>query len=134
MLSDKNAPFKILSRKRSNLAHKPWILEEILISLRNKQKMFKTYFIGGSEIAKTLYKATANKFTKVKCLAKKLYFRSELVNFKDDAVAKLGTYFILFCQEKKQKQNNVLKNYKLTVKLRRIQNSLLNNSVTISVQ
>ena len=35
--------------------------------------MFKMHFIGGSEIAKTLYKAYANTRTKVKCLAKKDY-------------------------------------------------------------
>ena len=50
---DKNAPFKLLSRKRSKLAHKhkPWISIGILTSIRNKQKMYKTHFIGGSEIA-----------------------------------------------------------------------------------
>ena len=81
---DKNAPFKLLSRKRSKLAHKPWISKGILASIQNKQKMYKTHFIGGSEIAKTSYKAYANKLTKVKCLAKKLYFHSELENCKGD--------------------------------------------------
>ena len=36
---DKNAPFKLLSRKRSKLAHKPWISKGILASIQNKQKM-----------------------------------------------------------------------------------------------
>ena len=52
---DKNAPFKLLSRKRSKLAHKPWISKGILASIQNKQKIYKTHFIGGSEISKTSY-------------------------------------------------------------------------------
>ena len=31
---DKNAPFKLLLRKRSKLAHKPWILKGILASIK----------------------------------------------------------------------------------------------------
>ena len=46
--------------------------------------MYKTHCIGGSEISKTSYKAYGNKLTKVKCLAKKLYFHSELENCKGD--------------------------------------------------
>ena len=46
--------------------------------------MYKTHFIGGGEFAKTSYKAYANKLTKVKCLAKKLHFHSELENCKGD--------------------------------------------------
>ena len=75
---DKNFLFKMLSRKRSKRAHKPWISKEILVSIRNKQNIHKTHFIGGSEIAKTLYKTYANKLTK------KLYFHSELKNCKSD--------------------------------------------------
>ena len=81
---DKNAPFKLLSRKRSKLAHKLWISKGILASIQNKQKMYKTHFIGGSEIAQTSYKAYTNNLTKVKSLAKKLYFQSKLENCKDD--------------------------------------------------
>ena len=33
---NKNAPFKLLSRKRSKLAHKPWISKGILASIRNE--------------------------------------------------------------------------------------------------
>ena len=100
---DKNTPFKLLSLKRSKLAHKPWISKEILASIQNKQKMCETHFIGGSEIAKTSYKAYANKLTKVKCLAKKLYFHSELENCKDDA-RKIWDLLYSLLPSKKNKQ------------------------------
>ena len=100
---DKNAPFKLLSRKRSKLAHKPWISKGILASIQNKPKMYKTHFIGGSEIAKTSYKAYANKLTKVKCLAKKLYFHSELENCKGDG-RKIWDLLYSLLPSKKNKQ------------------------------
>ena len=99
---DKNAPFKLLSRKRSKLAHKPWISKGILASIRNKQKMYKTHFIGGSEIAKMSYKAYANKLTKVKCLVKKLYFYRELENCKGDGRKIWDLLYSLLPSKKKQ--------------------------------
>ena len=103
---DKNAPFKLLSRKRSKLANKPWISKGILASIRNKQKMYKTHVIGGSEIAKTSYKAYANKLTKVKFLAKNYIFIANKKTVKV-MVAKSGIYSTLFCPVKKT--NIVLK-------------------------
>ena len=99
---DKNAPFKLSWRKRSKLANKPWISKGILASIRNKQKMYKTHFIGGSEIAKTSYKAYANKLTKVKCLAKKLYFHNELENCKGDGRKIWDLLYSLLPSKKKQ--------------------------------
>ena len=75
--------------------------KESWLPFKISQKMYKTHFIGGSEIAKTSYKAYANKLTKVKCLAKKLYFHSELETVKV-MVAKSGIYSTLFCPIKKQ--------------------------------
>ena len=74
----------MLSCKRNKLAHKPRISKGILLSIRNRQKMYKTHFTCGSEIAKTFYKVYANKLTKVNCQAKKLYFYCELENCKGD--------------------------------------------------
>ena len=63
----------------------------------------KRGFIGGSEIAKTSYKAYANKLTKVKCLAKKLYFHSELENCKGDG-RKICDLLYSLLHSKKNKQ------------------------------
>ena len=100
---DKNAPFKLLSRKRSKLAHEPWISKGILASIQHKQKMYRTHFIGGSEIAKMSYKAYANKLTKVECLAKKLYFHSKLENCKGDG-CKIWDLLYSLLPSKKNKQ------------------------------
>ena len=100
---DKNAPFKLLSRKRSNLALKPSISNRILASIRSKQKMYKAHFIGGSEIAKTSFTAYANKLTRVKCLAKKLYFHRELENCKGDG-RKIWDLLYSLLPSKKNKQ------------------------------
>ena len=127
---DKNAPFKLLSRKRSKLAHKPWISKRILASIRNKQKMYKTHFIGGSEIAKTSYKAYANKLTKVKCLAKKIYFHSELENCKGDG-RKIWDLLYSLLPSKKNKQ--CPKTLEVGGDITHDQNSLPKNSVIISV-
>ena len=37
---DKNAPFKILSKKESKLKLKPWIIRGILKSIKNKNKIY----------------------------------------------------------------------------------------------
>ena len=73
-----------------------------MASIRNKQKMYKTHFIGGSKIAKTLYEAYANKLNKVKCLAKKLYFQSELENCKGDGRKTWDLSYSLKSRKKQQ--------------------------------
>ena len=75
---DQHAPLKCLSRKK-RLHKKPWITKGILISIRNKQKMYKTHFLLGSNVCKMMYKTYANKLTKVKSLAKKIVFCSRIV-------------------------------------------------------
>ena len=81
---DQHAPIKCLSRKKQRLQNKPWISKGILISIRNKQKMYKTHFLQGSNVFKVIYKTYANKLTKVKSLAKKLYIARGLSKCKGD--------------------------------------------------
>ena len=45
---DKHAPLSPISRKNEKLRSKPSITKGMLISLRNKQKMYKTDFLNGS--------------------------------------------------------------------------------------
>ena len=46
--------------------------------------MYKTHFLQGSNVFRVIYKTYANKLTKVKSLAKKLYIARELSNCKGD--------------------------------------------------
>ena len=77
---DQHAPLKCLSRKKQRLHNKPWITKGVLISIRNKQKMYKTHFLQGSNVCKMMYKTYSSKLTKVKNLAKKLCFAQESSN------------------------------------------------------
>ena len=81
---DQHAPVKPMSRKKQRLHNKPWITKGILISIQNKQKLHKSHFLEGNDISKLIYKTYADKLTKVKSLAKKLFFAQELTNCKGD--------------------------------------------------
>ena len=79
---DKHAPFKLLSRRQSKFMLKPWITKDIKISIKKKQKMYKSHYLEGNEVAKLLYKNYANKLSKIKNAENKRYFGSELHNCK----------------------------------------------------
>ena len=74
----------MLVAQNTTFHNKPWTTKGILISIRNKEKMYKTHFLQGSNVCKMMYKTYAYKLTKVKSLAKKLYFAQELSNCKGD--------------------------------------------------
>ena len=57
---------------------KPWITKGLLISTKNKQKMYKTHYLNGTKAQKCLYKLYANKLTKIKDMAKKYYHHDQL--------------------------------------------------------
>ena len=46
----------------------------LLISIKNKQKLYRNFFLNGTAFGKHFYKAYANKLTLVKNLSKKMYY------------------------------------------------------------
>ena len=68
------APMRKLTRKQQKLVNKPWISRGILKSIKTKQKLYLSHFVNGNLEQKQLYKKYANKLTKVKFAAKKLYY------------------------------------------------------------
>ena len=46
----------------------------LLISIKNKQKLYRNFFLKGTAFEKHYYKAYANKLTRVKNLSKKMYY------------------------------------------------------------
>ena len=46
----------------------------LLISIKNKQKLYHNFFLNGTAFGKHFYKAYANKLTQVKNLSKKMYY------------------------------------------------------------
>ena len=73
-----------LTRKQQKLINKPWISRGILKSIKTKQKLYLTHFVNGNLEQKQLYKKYANKLTKVKFAAKKLYYQDKLVTSKNN--------------------------------------------------
>ena len=69
-----HAPTKRLCRRQRKLAAKPWITKGILTSIRNKQRLYKTYLKNGNANQQLYYKRYANKLTKIKKLSGKLYY------------------------------------------------------------
>ena len=68
---DKHAPLKLTTRKQCRLSKKPWITKGLLISIRKKQKLYKTHFLRGSDAEKEIYKRYSNKLNEVKYILKK---------------------------------------------------------------
>ena len=60
----------------------------LLISINNKQKLYHNFFLNGNAFGKHLYKAYADKLTRVKNLSKKnvLYrvFLKKLIQYKEN--------------------------------------------------
>ena len=67
-----------LTRKQQKLINKPWFDRGILKSIKMKQKMYLSHSVKGNLEQKQLYKKYANKLTKVKFAAKKLYYQDKL--------------------------------------------------------
>ena len=80
----KHAPLKKASRKQKRLQNKPWITKGLYKSIKKKQKMYKTHYINGSLKEKYFYKRNANILTRMKNLAKKLYFHHILDESKNN--------------------------------------------------
>ena len=78
------APMRKLTRKQQKLINKPWISRGILKSIKTKQKFYLTHFVNGNLEQKQLYKNYANKLTKVKFAAKKLYYQDKLETSKNN--------------------------------------------------
>jgi len=70
-----HAPIRIESCKKQKLMNKPWITKGILISIRAKQKLYKTRFLNGTETQIDHYKKYANLLCKLKQICKKLHLK-----------------------------------------------------------
>ena len=77
--------------------------KESWLPFKISKKCIKRILLVAVKSQKTSYKASANKLTKVKCLAKKLYFHSELENCKGDG-RKIWDLLYSLLPSKKNKQ------------------------------
>ena len=81
---ENHAPLKKLTRKQTRLRNKPWITKGLLKSINRKQKMHKTYCINGSTDERKFYKSYCNTQTRIKTLAKKLFYKTQFDVHKHD--------------------------------------------------
>ena len=68
---------KQLSRRQMKLQRKPWITKGIYMSIRHKQQIYKSFFLSGNPAFVAYFKKFANLLTKIKCTAKRLYYKKK---------------------------------------------------------
>jgi hypothetical protein len=81
-ITDKHAPIKRISNTKKKTTKKPWITKGILISIKKKQKLFKTNFLRNKYQNIKQYKIYNNKLNKIKETAQKQYFISQFNMYK----------------------------------------------------
>ena len=84
LIIEKHVPLKKLSRKQHRLKNKPWITKNLLISIKKKQKLHKTHYIYGLPSQKKYYILYSNTLTRVKNLAKRLYYHNKRTEHKNN--------------------------------------------------
>ena len=82
-----NLPLIKLSKKKSRLKQKPWLTKALLISAKNKNKMYKklikTKFNSSQFLLK--YKKFRNKLNHLITISKKMHYEKLLINSKNDS-------------------------------------------------
>ena len=81
---ENHAPLKKLTGKQTRLRNKPWITKGLLKSMKRKQKMHKTCYSNGSTNERNFYKFYCNTLTRIKTLAKKLFYKTKFDVHKHD--------------------------------------------------
>ena len=80
---DEHAPVQTATRKQKKLQKKTWLTKGLLISIKTKQSLYKSYFLNGNDFEKNHYKKYANKLTRVKTLSKKIYYNDNITSKKN---------------------------------------------------
>ena len=77
-ITDKHAPLKQLSSRQMKLQRKPWIAIGIYMSICHKQQIYKSFFLSENPAFVAYFKKYANLLTKIKCAAKRLYYKKKI--------------------------------------------------------
>ena len=65
-----------ISTQQKRIKLNPWLTKGLLISIKHKQKFYRTHFLNGDSTDKCFHKKYANKLTRVKTLSTKMYFNN----------------------------------------------------------
>ena len=71
LIIDFYAPLRQISRRQKRLRAKPWLTKGLLVSIKYKQKLYRSHFLSNDVDKKTYYKQYSNKLNKIKTKAKK---------------------------------------------------------------
>ena len=102
-ITDKHAPIKKTSKSQQRLLAKPWISNCLLVSIKKRQKLFKSHFLSNDPDKIKQYKIYNNKLNKIKELAKKSYFADQFNIYKYNIKATWGLIGMLINRKKKSK-------------------------------
>ena len=95
-----HAPITKFSRRQLKLKSKPWITKGVFTSIRKKQKLYKSHFLSGISSSITYYKKYSNLLTKLKNVAKRLYYKERLAN-ETIPLIQLGKFYMRLFLPKK---------------------------------
>ena len=74
---EKHAPLQTASRKQKKMHNKPWLTKGLLVSIKNKQILYKKFFCN-NKFGKWYYKKYTHKLTRVKNFSKKRYYNDAI--------------------------------------------------------
>ena len=77
-----HAPIVKLSRKQLRLYNKPWITRGILVSIKDKQRLYQSHFLNGTPDTIGYFKQNANKLKRVKQMSKALHYKNKFDEIK----------------------------------------------------
>ena len=100
-VTNKHAPIRKTSNAQQRLLKKPWLSKGLLLSIKRRQKMFKSYFLSRDPEKVNQYKRYNNKLNKLKELAKKNYFIAQFNLYKQNIKATWGLIGMLINMKKK---------------------------------
>ena len=77
-----HAPLVKLSRKQLRLYNKPWITRGILVSIKNKQRLYQSHFLNGTPHTIGFFKQYANKLKRVKQMSNAIHYKNKFDKIK----------------------------------------------------
>ena len=68
------APLRQASRRQKRIQSKPWLTKGLLVSIKRKQKLYRSHFMSHDLEKQQFYKQYSNKLNKIKYKAKKSFY------------------------------------------------------------
>ena len=68
------APLRQASRRQKRIQSKPWLTKGLLVSIKRKQKLYRSHFMSHDLEKQQFYKQYSNKLNKIKYKAKKFFY------------------------------------------------------------